>query len=152
MQFPGFKHPLTGIVVPLLAVKSNKSVGIGEFADLPALGRWAVSTGLRLIQILPVNDTGFERSPYSALSAFALHPVYAGLEYFPEAKASGVITDDIKTLKADLDASLPENGNINFDAVLTGKMRILRSMWDLAAKADIKASERWEKTNPWVSN
>ena len=152
MQFPGFKHPLTGIVVPLSAVKSNKSVGIGEFTDLPALGRWAVSTGLRLIQILPVNDTGFERSPYSALSAFALHPVYAGLEDFPETKSSGVIAVDIKTLKADLEASLPENRNINFDAVLTGKMRILRSMWDLAAKADIKASERWEKTNSWVRN
>lgn len=155
MQFPGFKHPITGIVVPLSALKSNKSVGIGEFADLPALGRWAASSGIQLIQILPVNDTGFERSPYSALSAFALHPVYARLEDFPEAaagKSAVGISDDIKVLKAGLESSLSETGNIDFNAVLTGKMRILRSLWNASSASDIRESGKWEKANPWVKS
>ncbi|MCK5737512.1 MAG: 4-alpha-glucanotransferase, partial [Spirochaetaceae bacterium] len=154
MQYPDFTTPITGVVVPLSALKSRKSLGIGEFADLPLLGRWAVSSGIQLIQILPVNDTGFEHSPYSALSAFALHPVYARLEDFPEA-SSGNTPDMIQTLKSELETgSSPDilPGNINFNPVLSGKMHILRSMWKTAESTDIKSSERWAEQNPWVRN
>jgi len=145
MKYPHFKHPVIGVVVPLSALKSRKSLGIGEFADLPMLGRWAASVGIELIQILPVNDTGYETSPYSALSAFALHPVYARLEDFPEAANPG----DIAALRSELENSTE---NINFAAVLAGKMRILHSMWKSAISEDIKKAERWAKKNPWVQN
>jgi len=44
-----------------------------------------LSGGLKLIQILPVNDTTATHSwmdsyPYNAISAFALHPIYLNLE------------------------------------------------------------------------
>ncbi len=159
MKYPHFRHTVTGVVVPLSAIKSRKSLGIGEFADLPMLGRWAASVGIELIQILPVNDTGFETSPYSALSAFALHPVYARLDDFPEAANP----EDIAALRSELKnrrkkpgtvstVSGITPGNINFDTVLAGKMRILRSMWKNAAAADIKKAEKWAKNNPWVQN
>ncbi len=157
MKYPSFNYPVTGVVVPLSALRSRKSAGIGEFADLPLLGLWAVSTGLQLIQILPVNDTGFERSPYSALSAYALHPVYARLENFPEAssgKSKSRINEEIQAFKFSLKSDTEAAGSdrINFNAVLTGKMRILKSMWDSASAADIKKAENWAGKNPWVIN
>jgi 4-alpha-glucanotransferase len=65
----------TGVLVPVAALRSEHNLGVGEFADIPALAQWCADTGLDLIQLLPVNDSGGESSPYSALSAFALHPI-----------------------------------------------------------------------------
>jgi 4-alpha-glucanotransferase len=76
----------TGVVVPLFSLRSKESVGIGEFSDLIPFGQWAKKCGLNLIQLLPVNDTGEEPSPYSARSAFALNPVYIRLQEIEGAK------------------------------------------------------------------
>ncbi|MEI8094774.1 MAG: 4-alpha-glucanotransferase [Spirochaetales bacterium] len=71
--------PGTGVAVPLSSLRSQSSFGIGEFADLTLAAQWCQASGLDLIQLLPINDTGYEPSPYSALSAYALHPVYLRL-------------------------------------------------------------------------
>ncbi len=74
-----------GIAIPVFSLRSEKSFGIGEFADMELLTDWAKQTGLKMIQLLPVNDTTATHSwmdsyPYAAISAFALHPVYLNLE------------------------------------------------------------------------
>lgn len=71
---------LTGTAVPLSALRTNNAKTIGEYTDLKLLADFAKKTGLGLIQLLPVNDSGTQSSPYSALSAFALHPIYLSLE------------------------------------------------------------------------
>ena len=73
MIFPGLTRFLSGVLVPVQALRGRESVGVGEFTDLGPLARWCSAVGMDLIQILPVNDTGRQSSPYSALSAFALH-------------------------------------------------------------------------------
>ena len=84
---PNHKLPhLTGTAVPVSALKTTESCGCGEFLDLIPFAEFCASAGLKLIQLLPVNDTGTESSPYSALSAFALNPVYLRLQALPEAK------------------------------------------------------------------
>lgn len=70
-----------GVAVPVFSLRSSDSLGIGEFADLKPLADWARVAGLKLIQILPINDTTSSHDwtdsyPYSAISAFALHPIY----------------------------------------------------------------------------
>ncbi len=147
MQFPRFNHPVTGLVVPVTSLKSRDSVGIGEFADLVSLGRWAVDCGLEIIQILPVNDTAYQKSPYSALSAFALHPVFVRLQDLPEAALPG-LKEEIEKLKN----SLPSGSRIDFDAVLAGKLEILRKMWEGVSPKDLKSAEAWAKENPWVKS
>lgn len=74
-----------GIAIPVFSLRSESSFGCGEFSDLMLLVDWAVQSGLRMVQILPVNDTTSTNSwidsyPYSAISATALHPVYINLE------------------------------------------------------------------------
>jgi len=73
-----------GIVVPLFALHSRHSSGIGEYPDLIPLIDWCKENHLDLIQLLPLNDTGQETSPYSALSAYALNPLHLGLSQLPD--------------------------------------------------------------------
>jgi len=68
-----------GVIVPLFSVFSKKSLGIGEIPDLKLLIDWCNITGNSILQILPLNDTGFDFSPYNPQSSFALDPVYLSL-------------------------------------------------------------------------
>ena len=75
---------MTGISVPVGALRTKKSFGIGEFLDIIPFADFCKKASLKVIQLLPVNDTGTESSPYSALSASALHPIYISIESLPE--------------------------------------------------------------------
>ncbi len=68
-----------GVSFPLSSLWSEKSYGIGDFYSLQKIGEWAGNSGISLLQILPLNDLGFGRSPYSSISAFAIDPVYISL-------------------------------------------------------------------------
>ena len=55
--------------------------GVGEIPDLPRFTGWASKAGFQVVQLLPVGAVcGGETSPYAAASAFALDPVYLGLD------------------------------------------------------------------------
>ena len=74
-----------GVAVPVFSLRGAKSLGVGEFADLKPLADWAQGVGLKLIQILPINDTTSSHDwrdsyPYSAISVFALHPLYLRID------------------------------------------------------------------------
>ena len=74
----GVKHH-HGIDVPLFSLHSKNSAGIGEYPDLGPLIKWCKEIGFDILQLLPLNDTHYETSPYSAISAFALNPWHLGL-------------------------------------------------------------------------
>ena len=80
-----------GVVVPVFSLRSEHSFGVGDFGDLKRMADWASLVGLRIIQLLPVNDTTSTHSwtdshPYNIISAFALHPHYMDLEQLPHLK------------------------------------------------------------------
>ena len=76
---------LAGVSVPVFALRSEHSYGVGDFGDLKRFVDWAVATGMKVIQLLPVNDTTTnhhwsDSCPYNIVSFFALHPHYIDLE------------------------------------------------------------------------
>lgn len=78
---PADLYRAAGVAIPVFSLRSDLGMGVGEFADLKALADWAGGVGLKLIQILPINDTTSAHDwgdsyPYSAISVFALHPIY----------------------------------------------------------------------------
>ena len=78
-----------GVVVPVFSLRSEHSFGVGDFGDLRRFVDWAVATGMRVIQLLPVNDTTtdghwHDSYPYNITSCFALHPHYLDLEQLGE--------------------------------------------------------------------
>lgn len=79
------KDRCAGLAVPLFSLRSPHGAGIGEIPDLVPLARWARRMRHRFLQLLPVNECSpGEASPYSAISAFALDPVYLGLRELPD--------------------------------------------------------------------
>ena len=46
-----------GVAVPVFSLRSKSGMGVGEFLDIKKLVDWAVSAGVTLVQILPINDT-----------------------------------------------------------------------------------------------
>lgn len=68
-----------GICIPLSSIHTRQSFGIGEFLDLLPLIDWCKEVGFNALQLLPVNETGFDNSPYNLLSSCALNPVYLSL-------------------------------------------------------------------------
>jgi 4-alpha-glucanotransferase len=70
-----------GVVIPLFSMRSQSGWGLGEIADIPRFACWAQAAGFSVLQLLPVNEvSGADPSPYAALSAFALDPVYLSLD------------------------------------------------------------------------
>ncbi|MBA3270540.1 MAG: 4-alpha-glucanotransferase [Acidobacteria bacterium] len=80
----------SGILVPLFSVPSTRSWGVGEFQDLPMFARWSASAGQSFVQILPITEIpDAETSPYSALTAMALDPIYISLPTLDDFQALG---------------------------------------------------------------
>ena len=69
-----------GVIFPLFSVFSRESLGIGEIPDLKLAIDWCQKVGMTILQILPLNDTGFDFSPFNPQSSFALDPVYLSLK------------------------------------------------------------------------
>lgn len=86
-----------GVAVPVFSLRSEHSYGVGDFGDLKLLVDWAVLTGMRVIQLLPVNDTTVSHHwqdsyPYNIISVFALHPHYIDLEAAGTLKSKHTMT------------------------------------------------------------
>jgi 4-alpha-glucanotransferase len=145
MTFGRIDHFLSGVALPVSALRSGESCGVGEFADLPLFGRWCVEAGLELIQLLPVNDSGANSSPYSALSAYALHPLYLRLQNVPGVSA---YASEIREFRAAAELL----ARFSYHETLTFKTSIVRRIFEDTEKSIRKdrAFSAWRDANPWV--
>lgn len=140
--YPKSAEYLAGVAVPVAALLSERSCGIGEFADLKLLIDWCYATGQKMINLLPVNDTGYNSSPYSALSAMALHPVYIRLDELP-------LTRELRAEVDSMRAQSAEHTRVNFGKMVRFKERILRAVYDANPEAALRsvpeafASQQW---------
>jgi 4-alpha-glucanotransferase len=77
------------VLMPLFSLRGG-GWGVGEIPDLAVFARWARAAGFRVVQLLPVGAVcGGETSPYAAASAFALDPVYLGLDDCEDFRLAG---------------------------------------------------------------
>jgi 4-alpha-glucanotransferase len=119
-----------GVLVPLFSLHSSRSWGIGEIADLPVFGRWARSAGLSAVQLLPINEMAHgQSSPYSALSAMAIDPIFIAIEDVPEFAALGGERGLTASQLARLDA-VRRSSTVDHHVVRELKSEVLRAMFD----------------------
>jgi 4-alpha-glucanotransferase len=141
VRLPADSWKGAGVAVPVFSLRSENSFGTGEFSDLMPLADWGRQAGLKLIQILPVNDTTATHTwtdsyPYAAISAFALHPVYLNLAAVAGAKN--------KKLLAALE---PERQRLNaldaldYEAVMKAKLAFLRQIFPSQKTATFRRKE-----------
>ena len=142
-----------GVCVPVFSLRSTRSCGVGDFGDLRLLVDWAVTTGMKVIQLLPVNDTTASCSwsdsyPYNIVSAFALHPQYLDLN------AIGPLRD-----KKRMTAFLRQQRELNalnytdYEAVQRVKFDYIREVYEERGRQllDAKEFRQWfEENREWL--
>ena len=65
---------IAGVLVPLFALRGEDDLGIGDLGALREFIDWIAEIGFTLVQLLPINETGADNSPYNAISALAIEP------------------------------------------------------------------------------
>ena len=142
-----------GVAIPIFSLRSNESAGIGEFADMKLLVDWANKIGLKLIQILPINDTTathtwMDSYPYAAISAFALHPMYIRLGAMLDKDQKNIL----KPFHAKM-ASLNSQSDVDYDEVMKLKWEVLRLIYDQNGKKDLATKDFknfFEQNKNWL--
>ncbi len=125
-----------GVAVPVFSLRSKTSFGTGEFTDIKLLINWAKITGIKLIQLLPLNDTTATHTwkdsyPYAAISAFALHPMFINLEKVA-GKAQAAIIKPLKKKQQQLNSL----AHLDYDSVVKFKTPALKEIF-LAQKNEL---------------
>ena len=124
-RFPTIPWRGSGIAVPVFALRTEDSFGVGEFNDIKKMVDFAVRTGQSIIQLLPINDTTMTRTwmdsyPYNASSSFALHPQFVHLP------AAGLRKDaTYKARKQELEAE----AKVDYEKVNNYKDEYLRKLF-----------------------
>jgi 4-alpha-glucanotransferase len=130
-----------GIVIPVFSLRSTHSCGVGDFGDLRRLVDWAVATGMKIIQILPVNDTTAAHTwsdsyPYNIVSAFALHPQYLDLEALGALKSKARMTA-FRRQQQELNAL----GYSDYEAVQRVKGKYVCELFDERGQTTLSSKE-----------
>lgn len=78
-----FDRKRAGLLVPAFALRRERDLGIGDTYAMHESIDFCADHGFGVLQLLPLNETGGDNSPYNAISSVALEPAYLTLE--PEA-------------------------------------------------------------------
>lgn len=151
LPFPNWKG--AGVAIPVFSLRTNKSFGTGEFTDINLLVDWAKINGLKLIQLLPINDTTATHTwtdsyPYAAISAFALHPLFINLEKVAGTKKNATLKS-LSEKQQQLNA-LPA---VDYDAVMQIKFTVLKELYHLQKDVflnDTKYFEFFDMNRHWL--
>src|SRR3954463_16249042 len=137
-----FEGRHAGLLVPLFSIPSRESWGIGEIADLPKLGEWMTGAGFSFVQLLPINEMADgQNSPYSAMSAMAIDPIFIAPAAVPDLQALGgeaLLTEDERATLA----RARESSSVDYGAVRAIKIRGLRAAFDHFRATEWNANSR----------
>jgi 4-alpha-glucanotransferase len=129
-------HRRAGISFPLLSTASEKSFESGDFYALKRMGDFAKKSGFSILQILPLNDTGYGQSPYSAITVMGIDPIYISLFEL------GIHQFSRK--------SKIESTKIHHNRIKAKKLEILKKHYESNAKELDQNSKDFYESNPWL--
>lgn len=151
--FALYNRKLAGTLVPVFSLRTRKSAGIGDFGDLKTMIDFVASTGQKVLQLLPINDTTITHTwtdsyPYSCISVFAIHPQYANLHALPELKDAKARAEAEKTC-----AELNALDKIDYEKVNDFKINYLRQIFNQEGEKMMKIAEYkafFQDTKQWL--
>ena len=100
------------MLVPVWSLRRDGDLGIGDTAALRELVDWAADCGLGMLQLLPINETGTDNSPYNAISSVALEPALVDVTQVP-----GFDPEDLEKARAEVDPAVFAGSLVDYGAV-----------------------------------
>jgi 4-alpha-glucanotransferase len=113
---------IAGVLVPLFALRGTDDLGIGDTGALREFIDWVAQIGFKLVQLLPINETGTDNSPYNAISAMAIEPTT--LHLAPNSSPD-LTREDFDAVVAGADLRSLRLGEVKYRQVKKLKRRIL---------------------------
>ena len=128
------ENKIAGVLVPLFALRGENDLVIGDVAALREFIDWIAGIGFKLIQLLPINETGSDNSPYNAISAMAIEP--ATLHLAPNSPRE-LTHEDFDEVFGSFDAPGFRGDGVKYRLVKKLKRRLLENAFaNFSAKAD----------------
>ena len=133
---------IAGVLIPLFALRSETDQGIGDVGTLRRFIRWAAAAGFTVVQLLPINETGGDNSPYNAVSSMALDPTTLELtpeslpELSREAYDAALGATDLAALRV---------GPVRYGQVKALKQRLLRNAFERFEGGDSERRADFER-------
>ena len=134
-----------GLIVPLFSCASSRSWGMGEIPDIVPMAAWMLGAGVQTWQLLPVNEMApGEQSPYLAISAMAIDPVFIHVPDIADFQALGGVAampeEDRQAL-----SSVQRAANVDYRTTRRLKYTWLRASFERFLAAD------WDHGTPRAS-
>jgi 4-alpha-glucanotransferase len=128
MAVPAWKG--AGVGLPVFSIRTRQSFGVGDFVDMKLFIDWSARVGMKLIQVLPLNDTigthtDADVLPYAAITAFALNPLFLNLPAMGKLPATHPLQKEYKKKQLELN----ERNLVDFLEVINFKMAYARELY-----------------------
>ena len=140
---------IAGVLTPLFAIRTETDLGIGDLDGLRQFIDWAAGIGFKLVQLLPINETGGDNSPYNAISAMAIEPTT--LHLVP-GSPEHLTEEDFETVIGGTNLKKLRSGAVHYPQVRKVKRALLERAFtrfeaagsnDAAFEAFIEKEKRW---------
>ena len=130
-----------GVVIPLFSLRTKNGLGIGTYLDLIPLIDLFKRLNFNTIQLLPINDTGLDPSPYAAISGNSFHPIYISLD------PSWIYEEEIKFFQ-----EKEKLKNLDYLEILNKKLKILRRVFLQLDAHELEKVEQFLSTYPQLKS
>src|SRR5881396_4369529 len=143
---------IAGVLVPLFALRGEEDLGIGDVAALQEFIDWVAGIGFKLVQLLPINETGADNSPYNAISSMAIEPTTLHLA---PGSPEDLTHNDFADSLSEIDLPGLRRGRVKYRQVKELKQRILEKAFaNFLARADEKRQSEFrrfcEEESSWL--
>lgn len=136
VKFPPASRKFAGCSVPVFSLRTESSSGCGCIEDLKAVIDWASKTGMKVVEILPVNDTantftGADSDPYRCITSLGINPLYLSLANLGPLKDKQKEKDAQKEMK-----SLNRRATVDYEDLYFFKKKYLEDLFEERGKTD----------------
>jgi 4-alpha-glucanotransferase len=134
---------IAGVLVPLFALRREVDLGIGDLGALREFIDWIAEIGFTLVQLLPINETGADNSPYNAISSMAIEPTTLSLA---PGSPEDLTRNDFEDSLSEINLADLRRGGVKYRQVKELKQRILEKAFaNFSARADEKRQSEFER-------
>lgn len=91
-----------GVLIPVFSLQRENDLGIGDTVAMREAVDWAADHRVGFLQLLPINETGSDNSPYNAISSIALDPVLIAMDLIPGIDSSAIQSENTRCVHSEL--------------------------------------------------